>query len=82
MEMRYISTLIIGCLCFLSYGQVVVEREQLSNISSFEGMWASNIILLPIGIYLTYLATTDSNLFGLKIYKSLKTYILKLVRNN
>ena len=38
MEMRYISTLIIGCLCFLSYGQVVVEREQLSNISSFEGI--------------------------------------------
>ncbi|MEJ6734864.1 MAG: LptF/LptG family permease [Flavobacteriales bacterium] len=71
---------------FIIYHTVSVTGEKMAkegaNISSFEGMWASNFLLLPIGIYLTYLATTDSNLFGLKTYKTLKMKVLKLVRNN
>jgi hypothetical protein len=53
-----------------------------ADISSFEGMWAANIFLLPIGIYLTYLATTDSILFGTKTFRSTKTKIRNLLRNN
>jgi len=77
---------IISVGFFIVYHTVSVTGEKMAkegaNISSFEGMWASNLILLPIGIYLTYLATTDSNLFGLKTIKIIKTKILKSFRNN
>jgi lipopolysaccharide export system permease protein len=77
---------IISVGFFIIYHTVSVTGEKMAkegaNISSFEGMWASNFILLPVGIYLTYLATTDSNLFGVKLIKNLKMKVLSLVRNN
>ena len=63
---------------FIIYHIVSVTGEKMAkdagSISPFEGMWASNFILLPIGIYLTYLATTDSTFFG-------KSFINLLKRN-
>lgn len=71
---------------FIIYHTVSVTGEKMakeaSNISPFEGLWASNFLLLPIGIYLTYLATTDSNLFGLSLIKRKKKNFLNLFRNN
>ena len=32
--------------------------------TAFEGMWLSSAVLLPIGIFLTYKAATDSALFN------------------
>lgn len=71
---------------FIIYHTVSVTGEKMAkegaDISSFEGMWAANIFLLPIGFYLTYLATTDSVLFGTKTFRSTKTKIRNLLRNN
>ena len=61
---------------FIVYHIVSVTGEKMAkdagSISPFEGMWASNFILLPIGIYLTYLATTDSTFFGKSFINLLK----------
>ena len=49
---------------------------------SWAGMWLSSMVLLPIGIFLTYKAATDSALFNLdawmKIVKNVKRYIQKI----
>jgi len=41
-------------------------RENL--LPAAEGMWISSVILLPLGIYLTYKATTDSAILNLDTY--------------
>lgn len=45
----------------------------------WQGMWLSSFVLLPIGIFLTYKAATDSGLFNpevwIKIYEKTKEYI-------
>ena len=35
---------------------------------AYEGMWISSIILLPLGVFLTYKATTDSVILNIDTY--------------
>ena len=46
------------------------------------GMWLSSMVLLPIGIFLTYKAATDSSLFNpdawLKVISKIKRFIYRL----
>ena len=46
------------------------------------GMWLSSMVLLPIGIFLTYKAATDSALFSpeawIKLFGKLKRFIYKI----
>ncbi len=48
------------------------------------GMWLSSMVLLPIGIFLTYKAATDSALFNPEVWMKylhyFKTKLLKLIR--
>lgn len=44
-----------------------MARELVWNVNV--GMWVSSMILLPIGIFLTYKAATDSTLFNMDAYK-------------
>ena len=56
---------IISVGFFITYHIVSVTSEKMvkeSEISVSEGMWIANIILLPIGIWLSYKASKDSNL--------------------
>jgi lipopolysaccharide export system permease protein len=46
-------------------GQKLVEE---GVVGTFAGMWAASYILLPIGIFLTYKATTDSVIMNIDIY--------------
>ncbi len=43
----------------------------------WEGMWASSIILLPLGIFLTYKATTDSGLLSQEAWSNLAKKVYK-----
>lgn len=58
--------LIISVIFFVIYhvismtGEKSVKAEQMEP---FVGMWLSSAILLPLGVFLTYKATTDSPLF-------------------
>jgi lipopolysaccharide export system permease protein len=60
-------------------GQKLVEEDV---IGTFAGMWASSYILLPIGVFLTYKATTDSVIMNIDTYllflKKIKDYIYRI----
>ncbi len=51
-------------------------------VGTFAGMWAASYILLPIGVFLTYKATTDSVILNIETYlmffKRVKDYMYKL----
>jgi lipopolysaccharide export system permease protein len=63
-------------------GQKLVEEDV---VGTFAGMWASSYILLPIGIFLTYKATTDSVILNIETYlmffKKVKDFLYRLVIN-
>jgi lipopolysaccharide export system permease protein len=50
---------------FNTFGEKFVRSEQTSP---FVGMWLSTFILIPIGIFLTYKAMRDSQLFNQEFY--------------
>ncbi|MBK8881851.1 MAG: LptF/LptG family permease [Bacteroidales bacterium] len=60
-------------------GQKLVEEDV---VGTFAGMWAASYILLPIGIFLTYKATTDSVIMNIETYlvflKKIKDYIYRI----
>jgi lipopolysaccharide export system permease protein len=60
-------------------GQKLVEEDV---IGTFAGMWAASYILLPIGIFLTYKATTDSVIMNIETYilffKKIKDYLFRI----
>lgn len=47
------------------FGEKMVEGDL---IPTFVGMWASSYLLLPIGVFLTYKASTDSVMMNIETY--------------
>ena len=50
---------------FILYHVLSMTGEKMvkeGEITAYEGMWIANIILLPIGVWLIYKASKDSNL--------------------
>lgn len=63
---------VIGVLLFLVYYVISTSMEKLCKRGDFNpiiGMWFAPIILSPIGVFLTYKASTDSALFRWEAYK-------------
>ena len=62
-------------------GQKLVEEDV---VGTFAGMWAASYILLPIGIFLTYKATTDSVIMNIDTYlmffKKIKNFIYRIFK--
>lgn len=50
---------------FNTFGEKFVKSEQTSPM---KGMWLSTFILIPIGVFLTYKAMRDSQLFNQEFY--------------
>ena len=62
--------MVIAILIFLSYhfiGIFAKNSAEEGQISPFLGTWLSTLIMLPLGILLTYRATTDQGLFSFSI---------------
>ena len=62
---------VVSVLFFLLYYVISISGEKFvkEGVWSVEkGMWLSSIILLPIGMFLTYKATSDSSLFEIDAY--------------
>lgn len=61
---------------FNTFGEKFVKSEQTSPLL---GMWMSTLILIPIGIFLTYKAMRDSQLFNQEFYyrsfKKLRSFL-------
>lgn len=61
---------------FNTFGEKFVKSEQTSALM---GMWLSTLVLIPIGIFLTYKAMRDSQLFNQEFYyrsfKQLRSFL-------
>lgn len=63
---------------FNTFGEKFVKSEQSSPLM---GMWLSTFILIPIGIFLTFKAMRDSQLFNQEFYyrsfKQMRAFLIK-----
>ncbi len=60
--------IVVGVVLFLTYhfiGIFAKNSAEDGSISAWLASWLSTLILFPLGVYLTYRATTDQGLFDL-----------------
>jgi lipopolysaccharide export system permease protein len=76
---------VISILFFVIYYVISISGQKLVEedvIGTFAGMWAASYILLPIGIFLTYKATTDSVILNIETYlmffKKIKDFLYSI----
>jgi lipopolysaccharide export system permease protein len=79
---------VISIFFFVIYYVISISGQKLVEenvIGTFAGMWAASYILLPIGIFLTYKATTDSMILNIDTYfqffKKIKDSIYRFTMN-
>ena len=63
---------VVSVLFFVVYYIISTIGERmavLSQINMFVGVWISSLVLLPIGLFLTFKATTDAALFDADSWK-------------
>jgi lipopolysaccharide export system permease protein len=77
---------VISILFFVIWYVVSLSGEKLVEediVSTTAGVWASTYILLPIGLFLTYKASTDSVILNLDTYlaffKKIKDYLYRII---
>ena len=77
---------VISVLFFVIWYVISLSGEKLVEedlVSTFAGMWASTYILLPIGMFLTYKASTDSVIMNIDTYlaflKKIKDYLYRII---
>ncbi|MFH1118462.1 MAG: LptF/LptG family permease [Bacteroidota bacterium] len=64
--------LIISVIFFVIYHVISMTGEKsvkAGQLDAVYGMWLSSVVLLPLGVILTYKATTDSPLFDPDVWK-------------
>ncbi len=76
---------VISVLFFVIWYVISLSGEKLVEedlVSTFSGMWASTYILLPIGLFLTYKASTDSVIMNIDTYlaflRKIKDYLYRI----
>jgi len=75
---------VISVLFFVAYYVISLSGEKFvreSILPAFHGMWFSTLILFPIGIFLTYKATTDSAIMNLETYSIFFDRIRQFIRS-
>ncbi|NLA14970.1 MAG: YjgP/YjgQ family permease [Bacteroidales bacterium] len=68
------TPVIVSMLFFVVYYVIDISGKKLAtdgSVSAFIGTFVSAMILLPMGVFLTYKATTDSDLFNKDAYLAL-----------
>ena len=64
---------VVAIVFFIFYYVLTIMGEKFVTqglIPVYQGMWISAAILLPLGIFITYKATSDSVMFDLESYKN------------
>lgn len=79
---------VISIFFFVIYYVISLSGQKLAEeniIGTFAGMWAASYILLPIGLFLTYKATTDSVILNIDTYllflKKIKDSVYRFTMN-
>ncbi|MFC2104552.1 LptF/LptG family permease [Bacteroidota bacterium] len=65
------TPVVISILFFILYYIISISGEKFTRegiMPAYIGMWLSSIILMPLGIFLTYKATTDSVILNADTY--------------
>lgn len=71
--------MVVSVCLFILFHIISITGEKFAKggvVSAFQGMWLAPAVLLPLGIYLTYKATTDSALFDSERYLNIFKKIL------
>ena len=80
--------LVVSILLFLAYhffGIFAGNSSETGGLSPFLGAWIATLIMLPLGVYLTYRATTDQGFINTDVITDpiKKLFLkLKLIKNN
>jgi len=77
------TPVVVSVLFFVIYYVISLMGEKFARemvITPFEGMWASSFILLPLGIFLTYKATTDSVIMNTETYTEIPKRIIRSIK--
>ena len=64
---------VVSVAFFLLYYIISLTTEKFvreSVLSAFTGMWVSSFLIIPLGIFLTYKASTDSVIMNIETYFS------------
>jgi lipopolysaccharide export system permease protein len=79
---------VISIFFFVIYYVISISCQKLVEenvIGTFAGMWAASYILLLIGTFLTYKATTDSVIMNIDTYlvffKKIRDYLFRITMN-
>lgn len=71
---------VISVLFFLVFHVLSITGEKLSEeavVAPVFGMWMASLVLLPIGIFITYKATTDSTILEINTYGNIFKKLFK-----
>ena len=75
---------VVSVLLFILYYVISITGEKFARegvLPSYEGMWLSSVILLPLGIFLSYKAATDSVILNIDTYLKFFGRIVRLFQN-
>jgi len=73
---------VVSILMFIAYYILMITGEKFAREdawSMIEGMWFSSFIFLPLGIWLTYKAATDSGIMNIESYTLLLKKIFRFL---
>lgn len=78
---------VVSVLFFVFYYVINIFATKMAKegtITAFQGTWAATFILLPIGLFLIYKATNDSNLFNAEWYiyryRDIKNFVKRIIK--
>jgi lipopolysaccharide export system permease protein len=77
------TPIVVSVLFFLAYYIMSLTGKKLVRegiVNDIPGMWAPSLILLLIGIFITYKATTDSVIMNMDTYSRFFRQILAIVK--
>ncbi len=63
---------VVSILMFIAYYIVMITGEKFAREDAWsmtQGMWLSSLVFLPLGIWLTYKAATDSSVMNVESYQ-------------
>lgn len=65
---------VVSILLFILYYIIMITGEKFAREDAWSmtsGMWLASFIFLPVGIWLTYKAATDSGVMNIESYQAL-----------
>ncbi len=72
---------VVSILLFISYYIIMIMGEKVAREDAWtmvSGMWLASAVFLPLGIWLTYKAATDSGVMNMESYQALLKKITAL----